>query len=87
MFAHIEAYEHGHFSIPAYCTANDLKVPTFHYWRRKLREARCASSTFIPILTSAQEAAASVRVSYPNGVCIHLSAFDLPAIAQLIRLA
>lgn len=87
MFAHIEACEHSNLPIAAFCAANALKVPTFDYWRRKFRASRSATSGFIPILPPAGDAVPAVRLSYPNGVSIHLSAIDLQLIAQLIRLA
>ena len=91
MFPLIEAYEHeqGNLSIDAFCAARSIKVPTFHYWRRKFRAFRDAPNGFIPIPIPAPAACQNgrIRLAYPNGVSIELPAADMALIAQLIRLA
>lgn len=87
MFALLEEYEQSNLTIAAFCTAKSLKVPRFHYWRRKLRASQTAPKGFIPILPSASTEGVSIRLAYPNGVSIHLPAADLALIAHLIRLA
>lgn len=83
----LEEYEQSNLSIAAFCTARSLKVPRFYYWRRKLRSSQAAPKGFIPVLPPTSVERASIRLSYPNGVSIQLSAADLALIAQLIRLA
>lgn len=89
MFSLLEAYEQSNQTIFAFCTARDLKVPTFHYWRRKFRAAQSASQSFIPIAPpqSTSTERFTFRIAYPNGVNIHLPTADIALIAQLIRLA
>ncbi len=87
MFALMEAYEQSNQTIPTFCTARSLKVPAFHYWRRKFRAAQAAPKGFISISTPVSSEVASMRLTYPNGVNIHLPAADIALIAQLIRLA
>ena len=88
MFALIEEAEQSQQTIAAFCAARNLRMKTFFYWRKKFLAARSASAGFIPIAppTAGVESSAC-RLSYPNGVCLHLPGFDLPLIAQLIRLA
>lgn len=87
MFSLVELYEQGDLTISAFCRANNIKVPTFHYWRRKFRQSRSAVKGFIPIHLPASTEPVMVRLAYPNGVSIHLPAADIALIAQLIRLA
>lgn len=68
MSAYIEAYEDGHRSILAYCYALDLKVPTFHYWRCKFRDARNATPVLIPFLPPVADPAIAFLLEYPNRV-------------------
>ena len=87
MLALVDEYEHGNLTIPAFCVARSLKVPTFHYWRRKFRASRSTSPGFIPIPSPRSIERSAIRLAYPNGVSIHLPAADMALIAQLIRLA
>jgi len=87
MFALLEEYEQSDLTIAAFCSGKSLKVPRFHYWRRKLRASRSALQGFIPIPRPAISESASIRLSYPNGVSIHLPVADIALIAHLIRLA
>jgi hypothetical protein len=87
MFALMKEHEHSGLTIDAFCSARALKVSRFYYWRRKFRASRVAPGGFIPILPSASTEGHSIRLSYPNGVNIHLPAADIALIAQLIRLA
>lgn len=83
----LKEYDQSNLTIAAFCTARSLKVPRFHYWRRKLRESKTASQGFIPLPGPAATQSAAVRLAYPNGVSIHLPSADVALIAQLIRLA
>ena len=88
MFALIEESEQSQQTIAAFCAARDLRMKTFFYWRKKFLAARSASAGFIPIVPPTNDVVPSAcRLSYPNGVSLHLPAIDLPLIAQLIRLA
>jgi hypothetical protein len=87
MFSLLEAYEQSNQTISAFCTARDLKVPTFHYWRRKFRIAQSVQQDFIPIPIPQRTERSTLRLAYPNGVSIHLPTADIALIAQLIRLA
>ncbi len=91
MFPIMEAYEQGDLPIPAFCAANNLKIPTFSYWRKKFCDARAASAGFTEIKRTGRQPSdssevTSIELRYPNGVSIHLPAADLPLIARLIRL-
>jgi hypothetical protein len=87
MFSVLEEYEQSNLSISAFCNARSLKVPRFHYWRRKFRSLQTVPKGFIPILPAASVERAAIRLAYPNGVSIHLPSADLALIAQLIHLA
>lgn len=86
-FGLMEEYERCNLTISAFCAARSLKVPTFHYWRRKYRASQAAPKGFIPISNPANTERSAIRLSYPNGVNIHLPAADIVLLAQLIRLA
>jgi len=87
MFALIEEAEQSQQTISAFCAARDVRMKTFFYWRKKFLAARSASAGFLPIVPPTADVAPSAcRLSYPNGVCLHLPAIDLSLIAQLIRL-
>lgn len=87
MFALIEEAEQSKQTISAFCTARDVKMKTFFYWRRKFLAARSTPAGFmaIPPPVASVETSA-VRLCYPNGVDLHLSGADVSLIAQLIRL-
>ena len=88
MFALMEEHEQSKQTISAFCAGRDVRMKTFFYWRRKFLASRSAPAGFIPI--SAQDTGVqqtTLRLSYPNGVSIHLPTADLALIARLIRLA
>lgn len=87
MFALVAEAEQSKQTISAFCASRDIKMKTFFYWRRKLLAARSASAGFIPIAPPTSLEKNILRLSYPNGVDIHLSGADVSLIAQLIRLA
>lgn len=87
MFALLEEHQQSRLTIAAFCIAKGMGVKTFYYWRRKFRASRPAPAAFIPIAPPAVTPATPIRLSYPNGVSIHLPAADVALIAQLIRLA
>jgi len=86
MFALIEEAEQSKQTISAFCAAREVRMKTFFYWRKKFLAARSASVGFIPIVPTADIAPSACRLTYPNGVSLHLPAIDLSLIAQLIRL-
>ena len=86
MFALIEEAEQSKLTISAFCTAREIKMKTFFYWRRKFLAARSTASGFIPISPPTSVEKTALRLSYPNGVDIHLCGADVSLIAQLIRL-
>lgn len=77
----------GH-SVLTYCALKRIKPATFQYWLRKCRQAEDNHKPcFIPIEPPAlSRPGTSVSLSYPNGVCIHLSQPDLGLISQLVQL-
>jgi hypothetical protein len=84
MFALIEEAAQSKETITAFCAAREIKMKTFFYWRRKLLASRSTPAGFIPIAPPCENTA--VRLSYPNGVDIHLPSADPALIAQLIHL-
>lgn len=86
MFSLIREAEESNQTISAFCASRDIRMKTFFYWRRKFLAAHSASVGFIPITPPIRTEKTEFRLSYPNGVNIHLSGADLSLIAQLIRL-
>ena len=89
MFALVEEAEQSKQTISAFCSARDINIKTFFYWRRKFLASRSVPAGFIPIIPNASPVnteKSDIRVAYPNGVSIHLQAPDVSLIAQLIRL-
>lgn len=86
MFSLVQQQEQSNSTIVDFCVEHAVKLPTFHYWRRKYKLASQEMNGFISI-TPPKVTDPTIRLSYPNGVSIHLSRVDLPLIAQLIRLA
>ena len=86
MFALIREAEQSKQTISAFCASRDIRMKTFFYWRRKFLAAKSAPAGFVPIIPQANKEQDAVRLSYPNGVSIHLSGVDVSLIAQLIRL-
>ena len=86
MFALIGEQEQGKQTISAFCADRDVKIKTFFYWRRKFIASRSGTAGFIPITPPTNVEKTALRLSYPNGVNIHLSGADVSLIAQLIRL-
>ena len=87
MFALIKEAAQSRDTIKAFCAARDLNVKTFFYWRRKFLAAKPSSKGFLPLNLQPAVSQTAVRLTYPNGVDLHLPSADLTLIAQLIRLA
>ena len=86
MYDLVAEQERSGLTITAFCEANDIKLNTFHYWKRKYKEESSSGSGFIAIPTLSRASNQPVRLTYPNGVNIHLAVADLSLIAQLIRI-
>lgn len=86
MFALIKEAEQSKDTIKAFCAARDLNMKTFFYWRRKFLDTKTSAKGFLPLNLQPALCQTSVRLTYPNGVDLHLPSADLTLIAQLIRL-
>ncbi|RYF84811.1 MAG: helix-turn-helix domain-containing protein [Chitinophagaceae bacterium] len=84
MFSLVEQQEQSSLSIAAFCAENNFKLATFHYWRKKYKLGKLPNR-FIPIVAPDVEEQA-IRLSYPNGVNIHLSSAHISLISHLIQL-
>jgi hypothetical protein len=84
-FEQVAEQQQSGLTIQAFCTTKDIKLCTFHYWLRKYRQKDTNHSGFIE-LTTPVSANRSVKITYPNGVCIELPAAGISLIAQLLRL-
>lgn len=81
----ITEYHSSGLTLKSFCEQKQIKMPTFHYWRNKLKEKE--QGAFVPIraaLTSAEHS--GVELIYPGGIRIRLDRFDLNRIHQLIHL-
>lgn len=86
MFSLVQQQEQSGLTIGRFCTEHNLKLNTFHYWRKRYKETNSSSKGFIAIRSFAHaDASAPIRVSYPNGVNVDLSSADLSLIVSLIR--
>lgn len=84
-FALVVEQQQSGSSIVAFCRSKDIKLPTFHYWRKKYRQSKHSDKGFVDITPPALQHT-GIRVVYPNGVSIHLPAADLMLLSQLIGL-
>lgn len=84
-FSIMAEQEQSGLTIRAFCTAKDIKLCTFHYWRKRYRQAHDQDGGFVEIAGPAVRSS-TLRLTYPNGVCIDLPAPDMALIAQLLRL-
>ena len=85
-FSLVAEQQQSSYSITSFCAVKAIKLPTFHYWRKKYKQADTSQGRFMDITAAALQDN-TLRITYPNGVNIHLSSVDLPLVAQLIRLA
>ena len=86
MFALIQEAEQSKDTIKAFCAARNLSMKTFFYWRRKFLATKTSSKGFLPLNLQPAVSQTAVRLTYPNGVDLHLPSADLTLIAQLIGL-
>jgi len=61
-------------SIPAFCKANDLSYPTFHYWLKKLTEQNDESQQAHSIVINDDIGTDTVALHFPNGIKAELPA-------------
>lgn len=87
MFSHIRSWQQSGMSQKDYYTRHGIKPWTFYYWLDKYRQKQEAPpAEFIPIHTGNLQSEA-IRISYPNGVVLHLPAqTGLPSIQALIKM-
>ena len=85
-FGLVSEQQQSGLTIKAFCTAKDIKLCTFHYWRKKYRERNHAPNGFVE-LTPPAVSSHALRITYPNGVCIDLPAADISLVSQLLRIA
>ena len=86
MAAMIADYHQSGLSLKSFCDQEQIKLPTFLYWRKKLQTKE--QSAFVPISTgsSSFREPSSIELLYPNGVRIRLPHFDPNQIGQLLQL-
>ena len=85
MLAMIAVYHQSSLPLKLFCEQQQIKLPTFLYWRRKLQIK--VQSAFVPIKTGASFSESSfIEVDYPNGIRIRLPYFDQNQISQLLQL-
>ncbi len=77
--------EQSGLTITGFCASQGIKPCTFHYWRRRYRQAQSQPRGFVE-LTTQSIAGHNIRLVYPNGVSIDLPVADISLIAQLLRL-
>lgn len=86
MYDLVAEQERSGLTITAFCTVKGIKLNTFHYWKRKYKEENSSGAGFIAISALSNAGSQPIRLTYPNGVNIHLATADLTLIAQLIRI-
>jgi len=85
MAAMIAAYYQSGLSLKSFCDQQQIKLPTFLYWRRKLQTKE--QSAFLPISTASSFSEPSaIELVYSNGVRIRLPHFDPNQLRQLLQL-
>lgn len=85
MQEHLANWELSGLSVNEYCHQVGLQVQKFHYWRKKLKGAKAPSPGFIKL--HAQQESQGIKIVYPNGVQLELSAqSDLHTVSRLIQL-
>ena len=89
-------FQRGGQTVAAFCDAEDVSVPSFYQWKRKLAGAPAGvvdrRSPAIPItarsfLLVRIEAAAVVEIELPNGVGVRVPARDVAAINAAVLAA
>lgn len=81
----IAVYHQSGLSLKSFCKQQQIKLPTFVYWRRKLQIKE--QSAFVPIKTGVSFSEPScIEVEYPNGIRVRLPHFDQKQISQLLQL-
>lgn len=72
MFHEIEEYKQSGLSLRAYCIANNINEPRFHYWVRKYKRQMNPDSGFIKIENkSVSKKQGFIEIIYPNGVRLY----------------
>lgn len=86
MAAMIAAYHNSGLSLKSFCDQEQIKLPTFQYWRKKLQTKE--QLAFVPISTGSASYSepSSIELLYPNGIRIRLPYFDQNQIRQLLQL-
>lgn len=85
MTAMIAQYHESGLSLKSFCDQKQIKLPTFQYWRKKLKTKE--QSAFVPISTGLPFSEHNnIELVYPNGIRIRLRHFDLNQIHQLLKL-
>lgn len=81
----MRAWERSGLTRAAFCRSRGLKLHTFDYWRRELREA---SSALVPVVVESQQAAAPstvIEVLLPDGVRVRApSGCEAARVASLV---
>lgn len=83
MEALVASYQSSGLTQREFCVQEDIKLPTFSYWYRKVHgKAEAVSSGFTEV--TAPIHSAGLEVVFPNGVIIR-GVQDLAMIHQLIK--
>jgi hypothetical protein len=88
MFSLIREQQAGAESQQEYCQRQGIKLPTFHYWKRKYRESESSSSNFLRVsLPEGMSLGEGMtEITYPNGVRLRISGLSLSGIKTLIQI-
>lgn len=85
MRRHLQAQAAGSVTVSAYCSAHNLKVATFYYWRKKLAQSEASSrepAGFTELKPTAEPPRRTLRL--PSGLCLELSGLSTAQIADLV---
>jgi hypothetical protein len=86
-------YASGGQTVAAFCAAEEVSVPTFYQWKRKLgvdnaerarseRESPVMERrTFVPVRFGSS---AQVEIELPNGACVRVPSGDVAALSAAI---
>jgi hypothetical protein len=82
----LRRFRRANLSVSEFCRREQVSVPSYYHWRRKLAEAtwkvdaRRQPATFIPVQVAGP---ADLQVTFPNGARLTLPALD----HELVRMS
>ena len=81
----IEEWKASDLTQEEYCKENNLKIATFHYWRKKISERKATGPAFVEVPLSLANRFSPIRIEIGSRFCVEVGkGYDPASLEHII---